>query len=84
MEFEIHGLLSHYSNHLNSIVAHFPAQAIVSVLDTHAASIENKQERDAFYMQTQVSAGSDTVKPRTYRACPEEETHGIYIWGLQY
>ena len=54
VEVDIHSLLNHYNNHLNSIVAQFPGQAIASVLDTHAAKIENKQERDAFYMQTQV------------------------------
>lgn len=53
VEAEIHTLLKNYNNHINSIVAQFPGQAIASVLDNYAAKIENKQERDAFYMQTQ-------------------------------
>ncbi len=53
LEVEIRGLMSAYSGNITSVLCQFPAQEIASRIDEYAAGLDNKQERDMFFMTTQ-------------------------------
>eukprot|EP01134_Creolimax_fragrantissima_P000481 CFRG0481T1 len=46
---DINAQLTTYAYSVNSMFCSFPTQAIASVLDTYAASLKNKNERDDFF-----------------------------------
>lgn len=52
VEKKIRRLMALYERNITSVLAQFPSQQIASVIDTHAASIHKKTERDAFFLAT--------------------------------
>ncbi|CAH1987134.1 unnamed protein product [Acanthoscelides obtectus] len=53
VEKKIRRLMSLYERNITSVLAQFPSQQIASVIDTHAATIHKKAERDAFFLATE-------------------------------
>uniref|UniRef100_V5GV05 Acetyl-CoA carboxylase n=1 Tax=Anoplophora glabripennis TaxID=217634 RepID=V5GV05_ANOGL len=45
--------MSLYERNITSVLAQFPSQQIASVIDTHAASMHKRTERDAFFLATE-------------------------------
>ncbi|GIY74925.1 acetyl-CoA carboxylase [Caerostris extrusa] len=42
-----------YSSNITSVLAQFPSQQIASVIDSYAATLQKRSERDVFFMTTQ-------------------------------
>jgi len=42
-----------YENNLTSVLSQFPSQQIANVIDSHAATLTRRAERDVFFMNTQ-------------------------------
>ena len=53
VEKKIRKLMSLYEQNITSVLSQFPSQQIASVIDTHAAQMLKKTERDTFYLATQ-------------------------------
>lgn len=49
----IRKLMSNYSSNITAILAAFPSQHIASVIDSHAATLQKRSDRDVFFMNTQ-------------------------------
>ncbi|VEN41740.1 unnamed protein product [Callosobruchus maculatus] len=53
VEKKIRRLMSLYERNITSVLAQFPSQQIASVIDTHAATMHKRAERDAFFLATE-------------------------------
>lgn len=53
VEKKIRRLMALYERNITSVLAQFPSQQIASVIDSHAASMQKKNERDNFFLATQ-------------------------------
>ncbi|KAG5900050.1 hypothetical protein JTB14_016026 [Gonioctena quinquepunctata] len=53
VEKKIRRLMALYERNITSVLAQFPSQQIASVIDTHAASMHRRTERDAFFLATE-------------------------------
>lgn len=53
VEKKIRKLMSLYERNITSVLAQFPSQQIASVIDSHAASLQKRTERDGFFLTTQ-------------------------------
>lgn len=53
VEKKIRKLMSLYERNITSVLAQFPSQQIAGVIDSHAASLQKKQEREGFFLTTQ-------------------------------
>ncbi|KAJ8957940.1 hypothetical protein NQ318_001938 [Aromia moschata] len=53
VEKKIRRLMGLYERNITSVLAQFPSQQIASVIDTHAASMHKRSERDAFFLATE-------------------------------
>lgn len=53
VEKKIRRLMALYERNITSVLAQFPSQQIASVIDSHAASMQKKNERDGFFLATQ-------------------------------
>ncbi|XP_072389219.1 acetyl-CoA carboxylase isoform X1 [Diabrotica undecimpunctata] len=53
VEKKIRRLMALYERNITSVLAQFPSQQIASVIDTHAASMTKRTERDAFFLATE-------------------------------
>lgn len=53
VEKSIRKLMSNYSSNITAILAAFPSQQIASVIDSYAASLQRRPDRDAFFLNTQ-------------------------------
>jgi acetyl-CoA carboxylase/biotin carboxylase 1 len=45
--------MSLYERNITSVLAQFPSQQIASVIDSHAASMQKRAERDGFFLSTE-------------------------------
>lgn len=53
VEKKIRRLMALYERNITSVLAQFPSQQIASVIDSHAASMQKRTERDGFFLATQ-------------------------------
>ncbi|KAF7492692.1 hypothetical protein SSS_08750 [Sarcoptes scabiei] len=53
VEKSIRKLLNNYSSNITAILAAFPSQQIASVIDSYAATLQKRADRDAFFLNTQ-------------------------------
>ncbi|KAI5726751.1 hypothetical protein M8J76_007892 [Diaphorina citri] len=53
VEKKIRKLMSLYERNITSVLAQFPSQQIASVIDSHAATLQKRADRDNFFLQTQ-------------------------------
>lgn len=53
VESAIRKLMNNYSSNITAILAAFPSQHIASVIDSHAATLQKRSDRDVFFMNTQ-------------------------------
>lgn len=53
VEKSIRKLLSSYASNLTSVLSQFPSQQIANVIDSHAATLTRRAEREVFFMNTQ-------------------------------
>lgn len=53
VEKKIRKLMALYASNITSVLAQFPSQQIASVIDSHAATLQKRAERDVFFMTTQ-------------------------------
>ncbi|XP_022081008.1 acetyl-CoA carboxylase-like isoform X4 [Acanthaster planci] len=53
VEKEIRKQLNAYGSNITSVLCQFPSQQIANVIDRHAATLQKRSERDAFFMHTQ-------------------------------
>ncbi|CAD7077022.1 unnamed protein product [Hermetia illucens] len=53
VEKKIRKLMGLYERNITSVLAQFPSQQIASVIDSHAATLQKRADRDVFFMTTQ-------------------------------
>ncbi|NXD12598.1 ACACB carboxylase, partial [Nothocercus nigrocapillus] len=53
VEKSIKKVMAQYASNITSVLCRFPSQQIASVLDSHAATLQRKAEREVFFMNTQ-------------------------------
>ncbi|XP_071442085.1 acetyl-CoA carboxylase isoform X1 [Hetaerina americana] len=53
VEKKIRKLMSLYASNITSVLAQFPSQQIASVIDSHAATLQKRADRDVFFLTTQ-------------------------------
>ncbi|XP_009995147.1 PREDICTED: acetyl-CoA carboxylase 2 [Chaetura pelagica] len=53
VEKAIRKVMAQYASNITSVLCRFPSQQIANVLDTHAATLQRKSEREVFFMNTQ-------------------------------
>lgn len=53
VEKSIRKLLKQYSSNITAILASFPSQQIASVIDSYAATLQKRSDRDVFFLNTQ-------------------------------
>lgn len=53
VEKKIRKLMSQYQSNITSVLAQFPSQQIAGVIDSHAATLTKRAERDVFFLTTQ-------------------------------
>lgn len=53
VEKKIRKLMTMYEHNITSVLAQFPSQHIASVIDSHAATLQKRADRDAFFLATQ-------------------------------
>ena len=52
VEKSIKKLMAAYASNITSVLSQFPSQQIASIIDTHAATLTRRPDRDAFFMNT--------------------------------
>ncbi|XP_041773392.1 acetyl-CoA carboxylase-like isoform X2 [Anopheles merus] len=53
VEKKIRKLMQLYERNITSVLAQFPSQMIASVIDSHAATLQKRADRDVFFLTTQ-------------------------------
>ncbi|XP_067163412.1 acetyl-CoA carboxylase 2 [Apteryx mantelli] len=53
VEKSIRKVMAQYASNITSVLCRFPSQQIANVLDSHAATLQRKAEREVFFMNTQ-------------------------------
>lgn len=53
VEKKIRKLMTLYERNITSVLAQFPSQQIASVIDSHAATLQKRTDRDLFFLTTQ-------------------------------
>lgn len=53
VEANIRQLMSQYASNITSILSKFPAQQIASVIDSYAATLTRRADKDNFYLTSQ-------------------------------
>ncbi|XP_051549679.1 acetyl-CoA carboxylase-like isoform X1 [Myxocyprinus asiaticus] len=53
VEKAIRKVMAQYASNITSVLCQFPSQRIANVLDSHAATLQRKADREAFFMNTQ-------------------------------
>nr|CAD7455142.1 unnamed protein product [Timema tahoe] len=53
VEKKIRKLMSLYERNITSVLAQFPSQQIACVIDSHAANLQRRSDRDVFFLTTQ-------------------------------
>ncbi|XP_063000242.1 acetyl-CoA carboxylase 2 isoform X2 [Elgaria multicarinata webbii] len=53
VEKSIRKIMAQYASNITSVLCQFPSQQIASILDSHAATLQRKADREVFFMNTQ-------------------------------
>ncbi|KAE8634245.1 hypothetical protein XENTR_v10002237 [Xenopus tropicalis] len=53
VERSIRKIMAQYASNITSVLCQFPSQQIASILDSHAATLQRKADREVFFMNTQ-------------------------------
>ncbi|MEQ2166678.1 hypothetical protein GOODEAATRI_030738, partial [Goodea atripinnis] len=53
VEKDIRKVMAQYASNITSVLCQFPSQRIANVLDSHAATLQRKADREIFFMNTQ-------------------------------
>ncbi|XP_061459332.1 acetyl-CoA carboxylase 2 isoform X2 [Rhineura floridana] len=53
VEKSIRKVMAQYASNITSMLCQFPSQQIASILDSHAATLQRKADREVFFMNTQ-------------------------------
>ncbi|XP_055002917.1 acetyl-CoA carboxylase 2 isoform X1 [Sorex araneus] len=53
VEKAVRRVMAQYASNITSVLCQFPSQQIASILDCHAATLQRKADREAFFMNTQ-------------------------------
>ncbi|XP_070619443.1 LOW QUALITY PROTEIN: acetyl-CoA carboxylase 2 [Erythrolamprus reginae] len=53
VEKSIRKVMAQYASNVTSVLCQFPSQQIASILDSHAATLQRKSDREVFFMNTQ-------------------------------
>nr|XP_015828099.2 acetyl-CoA carboxylase isoform X2 [Nothobranchius furzeri] len=53
VEKEIRKVMAQYASNITSVLCQFPSQRIANILDSHAATLQRKADREVFFMNTQ-------------------------------
>lgn len=64
VEKKIRRLMSDYERNITSVLAQFPSQQIASIIDSHAATIQKRADKDVFTMSTE---GKNSIIYSTFR-----------------
>ncbi|KAM8886755.1 acetyl-CoA carboxylase isoform 2-T4 [Spinachia spinachia] len=53
VEKDIRKVMAQYASNITSVLCQFPSQKIANILDSHAATLQRKSDREVFFMNTQ-------------------------------
>ncbi|KAF3695826.1 Acetyl-CoA carboxylase 2 [Channa argus] len=53
VERDIRKVMAQYASNITSVLCQFPSQRIANILDSHAATLQRKADREVFFMNTQ-------------------------------
>ncbi|XP_042297368.1 acetyl-CoA carboxylase 2 [Sceloporus undulatus] len=53
VEKSVRKVMAQYASNITSVLCQFPSQQIASILDSHAATLQRKADREVFFMNTQ-------------------------------
>ncbi|XP_032433861.1 acetyl-CoA carboxylase isoform X2 [Xiphophorus hellerii] len=53
VEKDIRKIMAQYASNITSVLCQFPSQKIANILDSHAATLQRKADREVFFMNTQ-------------------------------
>uniref|UniRef100_A0AAQ5ZK67 acetyl-CoA carboxylase n=1 Tax=Amphiprion ocellaris TaxID=80972 RepID=A0AAQ5ZK67_AMPOC len=53
VETDIRKVMARYASNITSVLCQFPSQRIANILDSHAATLQRKADREVFFMNTQ-------------------------------
>uniref|UniRef100_A0AAQ4PDY4 acetyl-CoA carboxylase n=1 Tax=Gasterosteus aculeatus aculeatus TaxID=481459 RepID=A0AAQ4PDY4_GASAC len=53
VEKDIRKVMAQYASNITSVLCQFPSQRIANILDSHAATLQRKSDREVFFMNTQ-------------------------------
>ncbi|XP_034397419.1 acetyl-CoA carboxylase isoform X2 [Cyclopterus lumpus] len=53
VEKDIRKVMAQYASNITSVLCQFPSQRIANILDSHAATLQRKPDREVFFMNTQ-------------------------------
>ncbi|CAG5922912.1 unnamed protein product [Menidia menidia] len=53
VEKDIRKVMAQYASNITSVLCQFPSQRIANILDSHAATLQRKVDREVFFMNTQ-------------------------------
>ncbi|XP_020776551.2 acetyl-CoA carboxylase isoform X2 [Boleophthalmus pectinirostris] len=53
VEKDIRKVMAQYASNITSVLCQFPSQKIANILDSHAATLQRKVDREVFFMNTQ-------------------------------
>ncbi|XP_015253885.1 PREDICTED: acetyl-CoA carboxylase-like isoform X2 [Cyprinodon variegatus] len=53
VEKDIRKVMAQYASNITSVLCQFPSQMIANILDSHAATLQRKADREVFFMNTQ-------------------------------
>ncbi|XP_054466487.1 acetyl-CoA carboxylase isoform X1 [Anoplopoma fimbria] len=53
VEKDIRKVMAQYASNITSVLCQFPSQRIANILDSHAATLQRKTDREVFFMNTQ-------------------------------
>lgn len=56
VEKSIRQQLQHYASNITSVLCQFPSQPIANIIDSHAATLQKRTDRDVFFLNTQGKA----------------------------
>jgi len=54
VEGQVRQLMTNYAGNITSVLCQFPSQQIAEALDAYAGRLQKKQEREVFFMTSQV------------------------------
>uniref|UniRef100_A0A672JIW7 acetyl-CoA carboxylase n=1 Tax=Salarias fasciatus TaxID=181472 RepID=A0A672JIW7_SALFA len=53
VEKDIRKVMAQYASNITSVLCQFPSQRVANILDSHAATLQRKSDREVFFMNTQ-------------------------------